>query len=348
VGVNFVRSIVEGENCTFTEVPLENDLGLDAHVEFTHEESATGCCIGMQIKSGPSYLSADGSRFVFHTDRDHFEYWQSHLLPVAAIFYDPVTKASAWLDITQFLATNPRVISEGPYSIAAPISQAFTAERFSGFCDHFLPYREQYRQDTNFALALEKFADTADEQECYDGLLSLFSFHRHRLATWYYVISCFRNFRGHVLLDTLTKALCHVPGHPDISWGPANTIDRPVRNAAEMLMRARFGREEVLALLEAIDENGLTRGEAGQCAHAIIDIVAGRDQLLEDIAFDEATPDDARFYALLLLIYYAQAEEEPCERCIRLVEDYLARFPYHDVVGEVLWTIREFGGLSFY
>lgn len=75
-GINFVRALVESQNSTFQEVELHNDLGNDAYVEFVVEESATGCCVALQIKSGASYRTASGG-YAFQADRSHFEYWAS-------------------------------------------------------------------------------------------------------------------------------------------------------------------------------------------------------------------------------------------------------------------------------
>src|SRR4051812_35154094 len=90
VGVNTVRTIVERANCIFQEIEQANDVGNDAYIEFILGEHATGCCIAAQIKSGPSYLTANGA-LVLVGDRDHFEYWRSHVLPVVGIVVDPVT-----------------------------------------------------------------------------------------------------------------------------------------------------------------------------------------------------------------------------------------------------------------
>ncbi len=59
-GVNYVRDVVEGHNCIFQEIDVENDIGNDAYIELIEREEATGICVAVQIKSGPSYVSRDG------------------------------------------------------------------------------------------------------------------------------------------------------------------------------------------------------------------------------------------------------------------------------------------------
>lgn len=351
VGINLVRTIVERHNCIFQEIALDNDLGNDAYIEFIQEENATGCCAAVQIKSGSSFLSPDGSHFTFRADRAHFEYWRGHLLPVGVILVDPTTDQAAWLDITEHLALNPEVVNVGPYSISVPVSRGFSAERFPEFAGHFLRYRDQYRQDTNFGLALGQFANLTDPEGCHDGLMALFTFHRQRLASWYYVVSCFRNFQGHPILRRMVQALCHITGHMDIGWGPTNSIDEDTRKAANEFLNKRFGKEEVLILLESVDEHGFERGEIGQSAHAIIDAVRDRDRFLEELAFDPELDEEERYKALLLLIYYMQhRDKEARSQCLRYIEDYMDKYPssHHSLLVEILWTVRRFGGLSFY
>ena len=75
----------------------ESDYGIDAHAELIESERPTGQLLGMQLKSGPSYLSEtcdDG--YVFRTDKEHVEYWQNHALPVLICLCDIGTKAIYW------------------------------------------------------------------------------------------------------------------------------------------------------------------------------------------------------------------------------------------------------------
>ena len=60
-----------------------SDFGIDAHVELIESEQPTGQLIGIQLKSGPSYLGEKyDAGFIFRSDRQHVEYWQNHALPV--------------------------------------------------------------------------------------------------------------------------------------------------------------------------------------------------------------------------------------------------------------------------
>lgn len=153
-GINFVQALVEHHNSTFQEIDLHNDLGNDAYVEFVVEENATGCCVALQIKSGSSYR-AGPNKYAFQSNRDHFEYWSSHTLPVFAVIFDPDTQGAVWVDITEHLRQHPSVIHDGPYSIVA--DRDFSDSSFGDFREHCLRYRDQYSREGNFGTALESF-----------------------------------------------------------------------------------------------------------------------------------------------------------------------------------------------
>lgn len=348
-GINYVRNIVEGENSIFQEIDLENDIGNDAYIEFIQQEDATGCCIAVQIKSGASYISSLGDCLILKADKNHFEYWRSHVLPVGAIVFDPEGGKAVWCDVTEFLKVHPECIEKGPYNISIPISQIFDGDTFEQFKTHFLRYRDLYGRDTNFGMALEKFANLDDSEGCFDGLYALFSFHRQRVASWFYLVTCFKNFRGHPVLRTLVKMLCHIPGHMDILWHQGNITDRTVRERASLMIAEQFGRKEVLLLLEAIDEGGIDRGAIGQCVHAIVDLVKNRDTLLKSVAFDPRVGEVTRYWALLLLIYYTQLIS--AAGCIVHLNEFMRRFPAdsdRELLVEMKRTIEETGHLAFY
>ncbi|HEX5391876.1 MAG TPA: DUF4365 domain-containing protein [Rhodocyclaceae bacterium] len=307
-GINFVSALIDKQNCTFQEIALHNDLGNDAYVEFVVEENATGCCVALQIKSGTSYRSG-ADRYAFQADRDHFEYWASHTLPVLAVIFDPQKRTAVWADITDHLRSNPSLITEGPYTVYA--DREFSEATFSEFRDHCLKYRDQYSREPNFGRALESFSVREDLERCFDGLGALFAYHRHQPATWYYLISCISNYRGHPVLRPLVARLCHIPGHGDIFWSKQNTIDKEVRRGALLVMRERFDRRDALTLLSVIDDAGVDRGTIGQCVHALVDAMADTAEIMESIAIDVSQDTRIRHSAILFAVSAAQSLSAP-------------------------------------
>ena len=127
-GVNFVKTIIEGRNHIFQEIGQENDIGNDAYIEFVKEERATSFCIAVQIKAGKSYISDDGRTYYLDSDKDHFEYWIKHVLPIGGIVFNPETQTGVWCDITEYLQQNPRIIEKGPYRINISSTRIFSKE----------------------------------------------------------------------------------------------------------------------------------------------------------------------------------------------------------------------------
>jgi hypothetical protein len=346
-GINFVRTLVERQNCTFQEIDLQNDLGNDAYVEFVNEECATGCCVALQIKSGSSYR-ASGGRYSFQSDSDHFEYWASHTLPVLAIIVDPDANKAVWVDITSHLRDNPGTFKDGPFSIYA--EQDFSESSFAEFRQHCLAYQAPYSKGDNLGRALEAFADRSDDEHCLDGLQALFAFHRHQVATWYYLISCFSNFQGHRALRPLVAYLCHIPAHPDIFWNKRNLIDEDVRQQALRLMRELFDRKDALTMLSAIDEAGIDRGTIGQAVHALVDTIADTQSVMEAIAVDKNQSERVRHSAILFATSSAQRQSPT------LALDLLGRIrptitcndDLHIVLDWLEGDLRQYGHVSLY
>lgn len=345
-GINFVRALVERHNSTFQEIDIHNDLGNDAYVEFVVEENATGCCVALQIKSGRSYRIAP-NKYGFQSNRDHFEYWSSHTLPVLAVIFDPEAQRAVWVDITEHLRQRPSLITEGPYTISA--DQDLSDASFGEFRRQCLRYRDQYSREPNFGRALESFSIREDVERCFDGLTALFAFHRQQAATWYYIVSCLSNYRDHPVLRPLIARLCHIPGHGDIFWSRGNLIDEQVRRRALLFMRERFDHRDALTMLSSIDDAGIDRGTIGQCVHALVDTMADTATIMESIATDKTQNDRTRHSAILFAVSAAQSQSAEC--ALGVLGRIAPSVGDDELVAVVAWLegdLRQYGYVSFY
>jgi hypothetical protein len=120
------------------------------------------------------------------------------------------------------------------------------------------------------------------------------------------MISSLSNYRKHAILRQLIVGLCHIPGHGDIFWGKGNIIDPGVRARARRLMRERFDRRDALTMLSVIDENGIERGSLGQCVHALVDVMADTQSVMESIATAPNETERVRVSALIIGVCAAQ------------------------------------------
>jgi len=326
IGINHVCNLIARQQCTFQEIDQHNDIGNDAYIEFFADGIATGCCIAAQIKTGDSYISRSTGSYFIPADRNHFEYWHSHILPVVGIVYDPDADRVRWVDITAYLRDNPHLIEHGPYTIHIADDHILDNQTFRHFQEHFLSYRDSYAQTDKLGDALERFSHREDVDACRDGLQALFSYHRHRVSSWYYLISCFRHFRGHRLLPHLISKLCMIPGHMDIFWHRENMIQEDILVAVQELLATLFSRDDVLILMEITSlSGGFQRGSVGQGCDAIIGILRNRDEVLESIAFDVTVNEEIRYFSIMLLVSYVQSKS--VERCYQLIHRYKEAFP---------------------
>lgn len=344
-GINYLRAIVEGNNCIFQEIELENDVGNDAYIEFIVNEESTSFCIAVQVKSGTS--SKRKKYYSLKSDKDHFEYWNNHNLPICGIVFDTQNQVAVWVDITHYLEENTEKIKSGPYSIPIQHNSILNRDNFMEFVDYYLKYQDVYKNDSNFCKSLDYFASLNNEMLMYDGAKSLFFNHRNRNITWFVLINCYSTVDYKLLFD-LTLILCHVPGHGDIWWSDKNIINDTVRTYAKQLIQNMFKKNEVTRLLSVVDENGFGRGTIGQCVESIISIIPDKTEILKEITFDYTIDEDKRIEALILLLYYISENKTICEE---ILNEYLHKNP-HSIHKEIVYLfieqLNEYGEINIY
>lgn len=114
----------------------ESDFGIDAHAELIESEQPTGQLLGIQLKSGPSYLSElEDDAYIFRTDQEHVEYWQNHALPVVICLCDVDAQLIYWQ-----VVNNETAISTGKgFKFRIPISQRVDAQSLPTLRDFLTP-----------------------------------------------------------------------------------------------------------------------------------------------------------------------------------------------------------------
>lgn len=333
-GINYLKTIVESNNCIFQEIDLNNDVGNDAYIEFIINEESTSFCIAIQVKSGKSNKRKE--HYSLKADKDHFEYWHNHNLPICGVVFNTEDSVAVWTDITHYLTVNNQIIQSGPFSIPIQKSNILNKDNFMDFVNYYLKYQVSYRSDTNFCKSLDYFSSINNETLINDGAKSLFYNHRNRQITWFVLINSFSNVDKSILKQ-LTYILCHVPGHGDIWWSEKNIIDESIRNFARSLIKSSFNKTEITRLLSIVDENGFGRGSIGQCIESVISLVNYKNQILNDIVFDQSIDEYIRINGLFLLLYYLQ-EDKP--HCIEITNKYIQDNTYSQYM-EIVHLLTE-------
>lgn len=322
LGVDYVAQIVNSSNSIFNKIDGSNDVGLDGYIEFVENESATGLCIGVQIKSGNSYQTGNGKYVQVPSDLNHFEYWKSHILPLAIIVFIPEDELAYWVDLSSYLKNNGL---KGPYTIRTSKENVFSADTFPDFYKNFLAAKENYNADWNFGKALKGLLPDKDRNRRIDSIKSLFYFHRNEIESWYYLINQFTIETDFEIERLLIFTFRHFITHGDIFWHKGNIIDDNVIEYAKGLVKEKFTEKEIAKLLRHIDDAGITRGSMGQNIYPLIDLVTEKIGILKKIILNKSTDNDSRVWAGVILVN--EFQQYDIGRAIKFADSMVNIFP---------------------
>lgn len=268
IGVSKVSIIVNQANCIFHKIELENDIGNDAFIEFISGDESTSFCIATQIKSGKSFVRANGKETFIPTDKEHLKYWNNLNLPVAGLVYNPENDTIYWIDIKEFISNNPGIIESGPYNIPIPIENIFNRDTFNSFYKHFILYNDVMNDLESFVVAINNISEINEVESQYVGVKNLFTYHRNKYATWFILFNYFKYCNDKYLKLDLIHIISLIPGHGDIFWHNNNIINEVIRKKAFKLLKKVWGETEIRHLLKCInEEEGIQRGSIGQICH---------------------------------------------------------------------------------
>ena len=346
-GINWIRSLLEKNNDIFQEVDLENDVGNDAYIEFVINEETTGCCIASQIKTGKSYINTSGEYF-FQSDKEHFEYWSSHLLPICGLVHNPENNTTKWIDITEYLNENPHIIKNGPYNLKC--TNEFSETSFKNFKEHFLEYKN--KMDHSFVKSLDIILENNSVSSINDALHLLFSYYRNKKATWFFICQYFKEVKDSDILEIMIYMFSFVTGgHGDVFWHKDNIVDEKIRTYIKNLVQTHFKETELIKLIQVFKMDWFSRGTLSQAAHSLIDWIQNKDDLLYKITFESEYESDIKLSSLMLLLYYRSWEEDSSIESLKLLEHYISYYPNSEdieIVEEMILTIQHEGYLGFY
>jgi hypothetical protein len=345
-GVNWTKFLVEKNNDIFQEIDLENDVGNDAYIEFVINEETTGCCIASQIKTGKSYINASGEYF-FQSDKEHFEYWNSHLLPICALVHNPENNTTKWIDITKYLDENSHVIENGPYSLKC--GNELSERTFDEFKNHFLGYSK--KMDHSFIRSLDVLLENKSLSSINDALHLLFSYYRNKKVTWYFVCQYFKEVKDKEIINLIVYMFSFVTGsYGDVFWHSGNIVDNKIKVYIKNLVQIQFKESELIKLIEVFNRDWFSRGTLSQAAHSLIDWIKDKNDLLYKITFQSEYESDIKLSSLMLLLYYKSWEEDGPTDSLKVLEQYISLYPYSediDIVEEMVMS-KEEGCLGFY
>lgn len=330
-GINYVRSAVESAGSMFIAIGHENDLGVDALIEFIENEVPLNKQVAVQIKSGASYYSETTQECLIPVG-DHGDYWAKHPLPVVGVVYVPAHGVAYWASIKGLLKSGAEVTV---LRFPACDATRFDVRTFSTI---FLPRVVGAVPSLSYEESL-RLARSAHPDEMYLGLLTLFRRYPDETTTWDELIRVFRTFPSNEIPPILIYWLAHIPWHGDIA-AFGKTASVAVREYARALL-ADFGAGEVLKLISFIDpESQIARGTLGQSVEAIVSSLPSSCALLRKVIDSPVSSMTEKEFAALILAMNEAKEAIPD---LMRLEDAGSWY-----AAEIRKHIEQFGGINPY
>lgn len=327
-GINFVRSIVETAGSLFHKIEQENDLGIDALIEFINGEKSLNKQIAVQIKSGDSYYTLSNECLI--PIDSHREYWLKHPLPVFGIVYVPAQRCAYWLDIKRYLESHPEatVIRFHTDKINRLNSSTFK-QLFTPILMRKVPNLPIEEAFTLFHSPLESEFDM--------GLTVLFHYYKDLNEVWDELIKFFIGSPSESIPGELIYYIAHIPWHRDI-WETGVPISTKTRSHGTSLLN-KFGYDEIVKLFNFID-SGVQRGALGQSVEAIISSLPNFAIVLKEIIKKETSNSLAQDCSALILAMHEDPDALPILKSLAQLGSSYAQ--------ELVWHIEENGEINPY
>jgi hypothetical protein len=103
VGINAVEAACLHLNLIWRDL-LQEDVGVDGTIEIAVGDFPSGKLVGVQVKSGRSYIRRETEEtFRFYPRADDLTYWRQLSIPLFLLVHDPDAKATYWLDVTRYV-----------------------------------------------------------------------------------------------------------------------------------------------------------------------------------------------------------------------------------------------------
>lgn len=324
-GVRYVQGVVQNCNSMFQTFARENDQGNDCYIEFVKSGIATNYGFFAQIKSGISYKDSNG--YKIPSDKSHLNYWNQALYQTIGIVYDPEINKAFWVDISDYLIVNAEVLKQEFHSIRIEAKNEFSEKSFDSIMHYCFEYKESFTNYANFGNSLEWFASVENPDLCYEGLKSLYSNHRNRLSTWFYIISNFGKIKEEGIRKNILGLLSNYVDNPNVYWHAKNIEYYPSEEIQQYIthLMTKYFREDEIKMVLPYLKDGITRGSFSFLVFLVIDLINDAHILMKNISFGESLEPDYRNFCFWLYMHLAKFHS--IEETLKTTEKYLAAFP---------------------
>ncbi len=204
----------------------------------------------------------------------------------------------------------------------------FSEETFPALLNYCFQYREVFISYENFGRTLEKFADMGTQDVCYEGLKSLYSNHRDKPSTWFYIISNFGNIKEEGIRRNILGLLSNYTNNPHVFWHTSNMkyYQKKEDQVNISQLMAEYFRVKELKLTLPYMKDGINRGSFSFLVFLVIDLIKDVHILLKKISFEEGLEHDERNFWFWLYMHLAKYKS--VDETLKTIDQYLAAFPF--------------------
>lgn len=158
-GVHYCGLIAERNKWLFRDQPI-NDMGIDAHMEFTKPTGESKQLLALQIKSGPSWFEEEKDECIIFRDINErqYNYWTKNSLPCIVVLYNTDDSMCIWQKLTTDTIERTKGGKGKGFFVKVPKDQVFLDERsiqkllsFTNLPQHITNY--------NFLLSQKRFME---------------------------------------------------------------------------------------------------------------------------------------------------------------------------------------------
>ena len=337
-GVRYAQGVVENNNCSFQRFDHENDQGNDCYIEFVTDKVATNYGVFAQIKSGQSYKDQIG--YKIPADKEHLHYWNQSLYKTIGIVFDPEISKAFWVDISAYVKERPAILLQENHVIRVSSNCEFSEVTFESFKTYCFQYKSELKSYENYGRSLDLFANIDEPAACYEGLKALYSNHRDKDATWFYIISSFVKIKEEGIRRNILGLLSNYMERDGIFWHQDNIkflTDAKKRASIAKLVSDTFGLREVKVMLPYM-RDGISRGSFSYLVFRVPSAIENVHILLKEISFSDGIEEDDRNFYFWLYMHIAKYHS--VQETIDCIEEYLTKYP-HGNEDEAILGVRE-------
>jgi hypothetical protein len=324
-GVHYVQGVVQKMDSSFESFSHHNDQGNDCYIEFVKDRIPTNYGVFVQIKSGPSFKDHNG--YKIPADKAHLEYWSKNLYKTIGIVYDPEIQKAFWIDISDYIKANQQILLQAHHSIRISSQNEFSENSFIQFMEYCFKYKEELQSFENFGRSLELYSEIDKSEICYEGLKSLYSNHRTKKSTWFYLLSNFRAIEFEGIRRNLLGLVSNNLNHANIFWHRGNIHNYPTTAIEEDVkshLTKLFGSKEIELMIPYMKE-GVVKGSFSYLVFQILNAITNVHVILKEMAFEDKITAEDRYFTFWLYLHIAKYHS--VDETLRIAKEFLEAYP---------------------